>query len=80
MYGRLHALLLMLAQVTSISTPNGAFACDPDAGKECCITSVRYFVDGCVLYRGVPWNAAMAGEGASSAPSLLFVNNSADCG
>lgn len=52
---------LVAGAVTSISTPSGAFACDPEAGTECCITSVRYFVDGCVLHRGVPWNAAMAG-------------------
>ena len=51
---------LVAGAVTSIRTPDGTFACDAGS-DECCITAARYFVNGCVLYHGIPWNAAMAG-------------------
>ena len=56
---------LVAGAVTSIRTPGGTFACDAGS-DECCITAARYFVNGCVLYHGIPWNAAMAGAWSTS--------------
>jgi hypothetical protein len=59
---------LVAGAVTSIRTPGGTFACDASS-DQCCITAVRYFVNGCVLYHGVPWNAAMAGVYTTPTPN-----------
>ncbi|KAL4528757.1 hypothetical protein Ndes2437A_g03301 [Nannochloris sp. 'desiccata'] len=47
--------------VPMIDGPNGPGSACPDTSTACMITADEYYVNGCVLYRAIPFYAAMAG-------------------
>ena len=47
--------------VPMIDGPNGPNSACPDTSTACMITADEYYVNGCVLYRAIPFYGAMAG-------------------
>jgi hypothetical protein len=47
--------------VPMVDGPNGSGTACPDTSTACMITADEYYVNGCVLYRAIPFYAAMAG-------------------